>query len=154
MGDKVKVIKILLLFSFVIFGACSGDQHLTFEKKEDAEQEIGEFKTPAMPKGYVIKKITYDHDGFTHPETKVFYEKESHSITFMIASSWFDNRPSEKIENDKIADMVWISKDKDYVLKWRSSDKQSYKYLFTKNEKDKEWLISIAEGYSTNAHVT
>ncbi|MET3682773.1 hypothetical protein ABID56_000863 [Alkalibacillus flavidus] len=140
--------KIVLLLSFIILlVACSGEQHLTFEDQKDAEQSIGEFKTPVMPEGYIIEKITYDNDGFTHPVTKVFYERERHNITFMIASSRFDNGPTEKIENDEIADMSWISMDKEYVLKWRNSDKQSYKYLFTNDEADKTWLISIAESY-------
>ncbi|WP_197063038.1 hypothetical protein [Pontibacillus marinus] len=138
----------LVLFSFIFsIVACNDGQSLTFENKEDAEQEIGKFQVPFMPEGYIIKKITYENDGFTHPVTKVFYEKASHKVTFMIASSWFDNSPSEKIENDKIADMLWISKDKEYVLKWRKSNKHSYKYLFTRSEEDKGWLISIAENY-------
>ncbi|MBM7609780.1 hypothetical protein JOD29_003056 [Lysinibacillus composti] len=146
-GDKVKLIKILL-FSFILFlVACSDEEHLIFDNKKDAEQEIGEFKAPVMPEGYQMKQITYDNDGFTHPVTKVFYEKGSHNITFMIASSWFDDRPSKKIENDHIAEMEWISKDKEFVLKWRKSNQQSYKYLFTNNKKDKEWLISVAEHY-------
>jgi hypothetical protein len=143
----VKLIKIILS-SFIIFlVACSDEEHLIFDNKEDAEQEIGEFQTPEMPEGYKIRKITYANDGFTHPVTKVFYKKESHSISFMIASSWYDNNPSEKIENDIIAELVWISKDKEYVLKWRNSDKQSYKYLFTEDKEDKKWLISVAENY-------
>ena len=114
-GDKVKLIKILL-FSFMIFlVACNDEEHLIFDNKKDAEQEIGEFKAPVMPEGYQMKQITYDNDGFTHPVTKVFYEKGSHNITFMIASSWFDDQPSKKIENDQIAEMEWISKDKEFV---------------------------------------
>ncbi|MBM7660313.1 hypothetical protein JOC85_001080 [Bacillus mesophilus] len=144
----MKLIKLLVLLSFSLsLIACNDGQYLTFESKEGAEEEIGEFQTPLMPSGYVIKKITYEHDGFTHPVTKVFYEMEGHKITFMITSSMFDKSTSEKIKNGKIADMVWISKDTEYVLKWRDSIQQSYKYLFTSNEEDKEWLISIAENY-------
>ncbi|KGP91997.1 hypothetical protein N780_15735 [Pontibacillus chungwhensis BH030062] len=144
----MKLIKILLLFSIIgSLVASNNGEYYTFENKDEAEQEIGDFHTPSMPKKYIIKKITYDNDGFTHPITKVFYQKGSHKITFMIGSSWFDNSPKQKVDTDKINDIVWISKEKEYVLKWRNSDKKSYKYLFTRDEGDKVWLISIAENY-------
>ncbi|CAM5223421.1 hypothetical protein UACE39S_00662 [Ureibacillus acetophenoni] len=143
----MKIFRILLLLLTIFLVACSDDEHLIFENKEEAELVIGELVTPEMPEGYQINKITYDNDGFTHPVTKVFYEKQNHSITFMIASSWFDDDPSEKIKNDNIAEMIWITRDKEFVLKWRNSNQDSYKYLFTNNKQDKDWLISIAENY-------
>ncbi|GAA0494128.1 hypothetical protein GCM10008986_20800 [Salinibacillus aidingensis] len=143
----MKVIKIILFSLMIFFVACNDEEHLIFHNIETAEQEIGKFKTPVMPVGYEMKKITYDNDGFTHPVTKVFYQKKGHRITFMIASSWFDDYPAKKMENNHIANMVWISKKQEFVLKWRNTPKQSYKYLITKNKQDKEWLVSLAENY-------
>ncbi|WP_226577998.1 hypothetical protein [Halobacillus litoralis] len=141
--------KLLLLFILLlVLAACSGRENFTFQTMKGAEESIGDIQTPDMPEGYKIQKITYLNDGFTHPVTKVFYQNGKHNVTFMTASSRFDDRPSQKVENSKIADLVWISKGKEYVLKWRQSDKHSYKYLFSKKEKDKEWFISIAESYS------
>ncbi|KGP92393.1 hypothetical protein N780_01845 [Pontibacillus chungwhensis BH030062] len=143
----MKLLKILLPLFAVLLVACQNVEYYTFDNKEEAEQKIGEFKTPVMPRGYTINKITYKNDGFTHPITKVFYERGSHSISFMIASSRFDQDPSKKIKIDGMTDTVWITKDKEYILKWRKTNKQSYKYLFTKNIDDKEWFVSVAKNF-------
>ncbi|TFB14151.1 hypothetical protein E3U55_14660 [Filobacillus milosensis] len=81
----------LLIYLFIPKFLGDEQQYFTFEDIEVAEQKIGDIKTPVMPERYEIKKITYDHDGFTYPVTKIFYEKGNHKITFMIASSWFNN---------------------------------------------------------------
>ncbi|TFB14118.1 hypothetical protein E3U55_14475 [Filobacillus milosensis] len=80
----MKLTKVLPLFLLIILlVACDDKQHLTFETSEEAEREIGAIKTPVMPENYTTKKITYENDSFTHPVTKVFYEKGRKEITFM-----------------------------------------------------------------------
>jgi hypothetical protein len=141
---KIKSLITIFIMTLIIV-ACSNKEQLNFNNLVEAEKEIGEIKTPDMPEGYNIKKITYDNDGFTHPVTKVFYVKGEQRITFMIASSWFDNSPSEKVYSESIEDFKWITKNDEYVLKWRNSNKESYRYLFTTDKKDKQSLIAIAE---------
>jgi len=65
----------------------------------------------------------------------------------MIASSWFSSSPAEVIDSKIINDITWITNEDNFVLKWRNSNQESYKYFFTKNEKDKQWLIALAEKY-------
>ena len=65
----------------------------------------------------------------------------------MIASSWFSSSLAEVIDSKIINDITWITNEDNFVLKWRNSNQESYKYFFTKNEKDKQWLIALAEKY-------
>ena len=65
----------------------------------------------------------------------------------MIASSWFSSSPAEVIDSKIINDITWITNEDNFVLKWRNSNQESYKYFFTKNEKDKQWLFALAEKY-------
>ncbi|WP_409250741.1 hypothetical protein V1502_11245 [Bacillus sp. SCS-153A] len=144
MRKKTLITIILLIF---IIAACSIEEHLSFTNLEEAEKEIGELKIPDMPEGFKVTKITHKNDDFTHPVTKVFYKKGEKEITYMIASSWFDDSPSEEVTSDKIADISWITLKNEYVLKWRKTKQDSYKYLFTTDLSDKGMLISLAESF-------
>ena len=138
---------ILIWTIFFIYNYYVLETHSKFDNLTQAEAEIGEIETPDMPEGYNIKKITFDDDGFTHFVTRVIYEKEDKDITFMIASSWFSSSPAEVIDSKIINDITWITNEDNFVLKWRNSNQESYKYFFTKNEKDKQWLFALAEKY-------
>ncbi|MBO8172318.1 MAG: hypothetical protein H0Z33_10545 [Bacillaceae bacterium] len=130
-----------------IFHRAVSETHELFHNLDEAESKIGPIRTPDMPEAFKIQKITYDNNGFTSPVTKVYYDNHGHQIIFMIASSWFDDKPAQKIAGVQISDITWITTGNEYVLKWRNSNQESYKYLFTKEEKDKLWLISLAEQY-------
>jgi len=147
-SENMKLKQIISLFLFtILLTACSDEVNLRFKNIADAEMEIGEIKIPIMPNGFQVEKVTYKSDGFTHPITKVFYNKGDQKITFMIASAWYDNSPAEKVKSNKIKEVIWITKDKEYVLKWRKTNQEVYKYLFTKNMEDKDLLVRIAERY-------
>ncbi|WP_366923130.1 hypothetical protein MFMK1_003622 [Metallumcola ferriviriculae] len=123
------------------------ETHITFQTLSEAEKEIGTIRIPKLSSDYRITRVTYDNDGFTHPVTKVFYRNQAQEVVFMIASGWFEEYPAEVIEHQDIKDIKWIANDEEYILRWRSSNKESYKFLITSKEEDKEWFIGLAEEY-------
>ncbi|TLS36969.1 hypothetical protein [Pseudalkalibacillus caeni] len=142
---------ILLVFiggmAFILYDRYINETHLTFYQLDEAEKTIGKIKQPGLTENYRIQKITYDNDGFTHPVTKILYSNNDSRITFILASSLYDDWPTESIKNVSNRDLEWIHKDEEYVLKWRETKKESYKYLVTEQKSDKEWLVNMAENY-------
>ncbi|MCA1054032.1 hypothetical protein LCM10_03450 [Rossellomorea aquimaris] len=144
-----KIALSMFVFCAFLITACSDEQHLTFHTLDEDETELGDIRTPEqLDEEFQMEKITYENDGFTHPVTTIEYVKGEQEISFMIASSLYDERPAEKVQNEAVDDMHWITLEDGYALKWRRSDKDSYKYLLTENEKERDRLIEMAESYS------
>lgn len=142
----------LLVFAIVfLITGCSGKQN-EFNTIEEAEKKLNTtIDTPNLPKDFDISKVYYYDDKEHDPIVKIYYKNEKKKeIKFIIASSieFGKEQQSEEIFRNEINEMKWIKADSDYLLKWRKNSNESYKYLITKDENDKDQLIRIAEQYA------
>jgi hypothetical protein len=157
-GNKVIFLKkliwtkfalILLSILFLLTG-CSGKQK-EFNSIEEAEKKLGTIiDTPSIPVDFRVSKVYYYDDREHDPIVKIYYKNEKgKELKFIIASSieFGKEQQSEEIYRNEINEMKWIKADSDYILKWKRNSNESYKYLITKDESDKEQLIRIAEQY-------
>lgn len=141
----------LLIFAIVfLITGCSGKQN-EFNTIEEAEKKLGAIiDTPSIPENFRVSKVYYYDDGEHDPIVKIYYKNEKEKeLKFIIASSieFGKEQQSEEIFRNEINEMKWIKADSDYLLKWKRNSNESYKYLITKDESDKEQLIRIAEQY-------
>jgi len=71
----------------------------------------------------------------------------------MIVSDYDGIIEYENINDSPIGTGRWITKHSiewgknKYILQWRKSNQEPYKYFFTKYPEDKKWLIETAERY-------
>ncbi|WP_349410043.1 hypothetical protein [Pseudalkalibacillus sp. SCS-8] len=153
-------ILILLLVAVVLFPIYiflvdrSDDVHKTFESLSEARGEIPDHhfsNAPKLPEEYRLTKITYDWDGDTAPIVKVNYETSTgKTLSFMQTSSWYDDADTEIIHHPDIKDMTWLKNGTEYILKWRMTNKESYKYLISNDLSDKALFVTVAERFSQN----
>ncbi|KPU26321.1 hypothetical protein TR13x_10675 [Caloranaerobacter sp. TR13] len=128
-----------------------------FYSLEEAEAKIGEINLPNMPDEYSIRKIEYTDDGFTVPQTAIYYQNSTkHEIIFLTASDIEGELIYEDVDSKSISNIKWIIdyggnyslfKNK-FVLKWRKSNNTKFKYFITSSKEDKDWLIRVAEEFN------
>lgn len=139
--------------AFLYYQSYDKGTHYHFKNINQAEKKIGFIQTPQIPKGYSTTKVIYNNDGFTAPTTSVYYKNNrNHEIEFMVTgTSLFEQAPFISVHDAKIKEMYWIQADNEYILKWRKSNKASYKYLISKDRKDQNKLMKIADrGLTSN----
>ena len=129
---------------------------IIYDNLKDAEKELGKIKLPKLSYNYKISKIVYENDGFTTPKTIVYFNNdENKKIIFMITSNY--SSVFVKFQRLSGYDTTWITNhslkfdgfEDSYIIMWRKSNQENYKYLITNDINDKDWFTKLARLINT-----